>query len=356
MAHDPSKTEKATPKKREKSREEGNVAKSQELSKATTLLGGLAALYMFHGMIARELHDIFTWTCTEAFTFSLTSESVYMLFQSLAASLGTMLLPFMGVLFVVGFLTMRLQVGQLWTTKVFEPKWDKMFDVPKGVQRLLFDPKLFVRLAKSILQALAIGLAPYIVLRDEIPNLAPLFFSNPLGISEYMLSTGAKMTLYALVPMLVIGIGDTIYTFWDYEQNIKMSKQDVKDEFKQMEGDPHIRNKQREKMMNTMNSRMLKQVPEADVVICNPTHIAIALKYDAMQAPAPIVMAKGVDHMAEKIKKIARENDIPLRENKPLARALYKVVEVGDIIPEEMYQAVASILAQLHKYSRNTSR
>lgn len=352
MAKDPSKTEQATEKRRNKAREEGNVAKSQELSKATILLGGLIAMYMFVGLIASELKSIFAWFCSEGITFQVNQQSVYALFVNLSGSLALMTLPIMSILVVVAFLTMRLQVGQLWTTKVFEPKIAKLFNIPAGLQRLFADPKVFIRLGKSILQALAIGIAPYLVLKSEIPKLAPLFFSNAEGVASYILTIGLKMSIYALIPMLVIGIADTWYSFWDYGENLKMSKQEVKDERKQAEGDPIIKGKQREKMMKSMASRMLQKVPEADVVITNPTHIAIALKYDAMEAPAPLVLAKGVDHMAEKIKQIARENNIPIRENKPLARALYKAVEIGDIIPEELYQAVASILAQIFKNRR----
>jgi flagellar biosynthetic protein FlhB len=143
-----------------------------------------------------------------------------------------------------------------------------------------------------------------------------------------------------------------VYTRWKYIEDQKMSKDEVKDERKQMEGDPKVRQKQKEKMMQSMAARMLPKVPEADVVITNPTHYAVALRYNALEAPAPLVLAKGVDHMARKIKDIALENNVPIRENAPLARALYEQVELGDIIPEELYQAVATILAQLARFKR----
>ena len=137
-------------------------------------------------------------------------------------------------------------------------------------------------------------------------------------------------------------------TRWDYE-NIKMTKREVKDERKQAEGDHVIKNKQRQKMMAVISRRMMQDVPKADVVITNPTHLAIAIRYDVMEAPAPLILAKGAGAVAERIKEIARQNNVPVRENKPLARALYKAVEVGDVIPEEFYQAVAAILAQVYK-------
>jgi flagellar biosynthetic protein FlhB len=165
-----------------------------------------------------------------------------------------------------------------------------------------------------------------------------------------MLEMGMKMVKYAMLPMLVIAIADLWYTRWDYEENLKMTKDEVKDERKQAEGDPAVKAQQRQKMMEVMAQRMLENVPKADVVVTNPTHYAVALRYDAVEAPAPVVLAKGVDHLAERIKEVAREHRVPIRENVPLARALYRQVEVGDMIPEELYQAVASLLASLMKF------
>jgi flagellar biosynthetic protein FlhB len=157
------------------------------------------------------------------------------------------------------------------------------------------------------------------------------------------------MALYALIPMLIIAAADLWYTRWDYKENIKMTKSEVKDERKQMEGDEQIKSKIRQKMMKMSVRRMMQQVPKADVIITNPTHIAVALRYNAGEAPAPVVVAMGADRVAERIKDIARQNRVPIRENATLARALYKQTEVGDMIPAELFQAVAIILAQIWK-------
>ena len=169
------------------------------------------------------------------------------------------------------------------------------------------------------------------------------------GVTAYMLNTAFKVVIYALVPMIIIAVADLVYQRWEYAENLKMSKDEVKDEHKQMEGDQFIKGKMRQKMLQMSARRMMQQVPKADVVITNPTHLAIALRYNAMEAPAPIVLAKGSDRVAEKIKEIAREHRIPIRENKPLARALYKQTDIGDMIPTELFQAVAIILAQIWK-------
>ncbi|GAB7081009.1 hypothetical protein JCM14635_26820 [Megalodesulfovibrio paquesii] len=180
-------------------------------------------------------------------------------------------------------------------------------------------------------------------------HLLPLYYQGPEYLAGFMLETGAQVLLNALLPMAAIAAFDLWYTRYEYAENLKMTKDEVKDERKQAEGDPIIKSKQRRNMMEFMQRRMFQQVPKADVIITNPTHYAVALKYDALVAPAPIVLAKGVNRIAQRIKEIGREHGIPIRENKPLAQALYKSVEIGDAIPEEMYQAVAAILAQVYK-------
>ena len=176
-----------------------------------------------------------------------------------------------------------------------------------------------------------------------------MYYATTEGVAAYMLHMAFRLACYALLPIMAIAIFDVWQTRFAYYEGMKMTKSEVKDEQKQAEGDPAIKSQQRKKMMEVMSKRMLADVPKADVVVTNPTHIAVALSYNTSEAPAPIVLAKGADHLAEKIKEIARENRIPIRENVPLARALYKSTEVGDMIPEELYKAVASVLASIWK-------
>jgi len=346
--HDPSRTENATPKRRNKARGDGNVPKSQELPKPLTLLFGLLMLQLYLGTIRTEIENLMGWFFTEGFVFELTPASVYSLFRDCLYSISIMVLPIMMVIAVAAFITVRLQVGQLWAPKVFKPKF-KMFNVLSGLKKLLISKQTFVRLAKSIFMAAAVAIGPYIVLKQAFGEVIPLFYQPAENIAAYVLKSGQTMFYYALTPMILIGIADLLYTRWDYGENLKMTKSEVKDERKQAEGDPAIKSKQRQKMMAVMMRRMMQDVPKADVVITNPTHLAIAIRYNAMEAPAPMVLAKGAGAVAQRIKDIARENNVPIRENKPLARALYKVIEVGDTIPEEFYQAVAAILAQIYK-------
>ncbi|MDR0339926.1 MAG: flagellar biosynthesis protein FlhB [Desulfovibrio sp.] len=348
MARDPSKTEQATPKRINKARGEGNVAKSQEVPKAISILAGLIGLSAWLGYIGNELMNMFRHFLSEAPNYSLNAANIGELGFSLSVALAKMALPVILLVGALVFICIRLQVGKLWTTKVFKPKLSK-FNPINGLKRMFISAQTFIRLGKSLLMAIFIGIAPLMALRAEIVVFPTLYYQEPEGIAIYILTLAATMVKYALIPMFIIAMVDLWYTRWDYAQNLKMTKAEIKDERKQMEGDEKIKAKIRQKMMKMSVQRMMQQVPKADVVITNPTHIAVALRYNAMEAPAPIVVAMGADRVAERIKEIARENKVPLRENKPLARALYKQTEVGDMIPAELFQAVAAILAQIWK-------
>lgn len=349
---DPSKTEKATHKRRQKQRDEGNVPKGEEITKVMILLAGMFFMRFMIGFYHDQFTEIYDWTFREAIGMTINEATAVSLFTWGLKKITLLVLPLMLVLVFTAYLTLRLQVGKLWTTKPMKPKFSKIFNLMAGLKKLMLSPNALIKLVKSILQATAVSIAPYIVIKQEMPNLLPLFHSNTHGIISYILSVGYKMTSYALVPMMLIAIVDLWYKRWDYEEQIKMTKDEVKDERKQMEGDPKIKQKQQQKMMEMMASRMFQDIPKADVVITNPTHFAVALQYDVFVAPAPLILAKGVNRVAERIKEVARENNIPIEPNPPLARALYKQVEIGETIPEELFQAVAAILAKLDKFKR----
>lgn len=349
---DPSKTEKATAKRRRKQRENANVAKSGEVSKAMVLLTAVITLRFLIDFYHDEFREIYQWTFSEALTMEVNKATAYSLFVFALKEITILVLPFMLCIAFVAWLTMRLQVGALWTTKHMKFQLGKQFNIMRGIKKLMLDPKAFVKFFRSLVQAIVVGVAPYIVLQQEMNNLLPLFHSNTYGIISYLLEVGYRMTCYALIPMIIIAALDLWYTRWSYEEGIKMTKDEVKDERKQAEGDPKIKAQQQKKMMAMMASRMFQDVPKADVVITNPTHYAVALQYDVMVAPAPLILAKGVDRVAERIKEIARENLIPIEANPPLARALYRQVEIGETIPEELYQAVAAILAKIDKFKK----
>ncbi len=352
MARDPSKTEKATPKRRTKAREKGSAPRSQELPKLTVLVAGLFTMRLCIGNLDEQLRGVFTMFLGHGLSWEATPGGVNALLWLLSQKLAIMLLPLLLVMALVAGITQRLQVGKLWSPKVFELDFSRLFNPMGAIQKLLINPKVLLNLGKQIAMAAAIAFAPYIILKNRFNDFLPLFYQSTEALAAFILGNAFTMILYTITPMIAIAVLDVWYTRWDYEENLKMTKDEVKDEQKQNLGDPQVKQQQRRKMMEVMQRRMLQDVPKAHVVITNPTHIACALRYNPREAPAPLLLAKGVDHIAEKIKEIAREHRVPIRENKPLAQALYKNVEIGQAIPEDLYQAVASILAQLDKFKR----
>lgn len=349
---DPSKTEKATPKRRDKAREKGSVPRSQELPKLTVLVAGLLVLRLGISGLGEDLKGIFVEFLGRSMRFEATPDAVTIILWNLSLKLAIMLLPLLLVMAAVAYVTQRLQVGDIWHSKLFAPDFSNLFNPMGAIQKLLINPRTLVQLGKQVGMAAAIAVAPYLILKNKFNTFMPLFYQTTESFAAFLLTNGFTMVLYTLAPMVLIAVLDIWYTRWDYEENLKMSKDEVKDETKQALGDPVVKRQQKQKMMEVMQRRMLRDVPKADVVITNPTHLACALRYDPKEVPAPLLLAKGADHMAEKIKEIAREHRIPIRENKPLAQALYKQVEIGQTIPEDLYQAVASVLAQLDKFKR----
>ncbi len=343
---DPSKTEDATQKQIDKSRNKGNVPKSQESSKLMSLIAGLIALNFWIETMGKEVMDLYRYFLSHFMEFTPTQQSVQDLFIWISFYLAKIMLPILLFLGFLAWLCIRLQVGSLWTLEVFQPKWER-FNIIASLKNMLLSPQTIFRLLKSLLFAFVIACIPAIIIMQEFENFLPMFHEDAAGVMRYMLDTGFDMVYYTLIPMCAIAGFDIWQSRFQYFENLKMTKSEVKDEHKQSEGDPLVKAQQKQKMMAMMQNRMMQDIPKADVVITNPTHIAVAICYNTQQAPAPIVLAKGADHLAEKIKEVAREHRVPIRENVPLARALYKSVEIGDMIPEELFKATASILASI---------
>ena len=345
---DPSRTEEATPKRRNKQRQEGNVPKSQELGKAVSLMGGMSVLYVWIGPMSEKLKGLFRHFLSHAGEFDPNPQNVYSLSLDLMAEICIITMPVLLTLAFLAFLAQRLQVGKLWTTKVFRPKLQR-FNIIKGLRQMMFSPQTILRTVKSLLFCVILAIIPGWVIYGEYQNFLPMYHATTEGTAVYMLRMAFKLASYALLPIVAIAVFDVWQSRYAYNEGMKMTKNEVKDERKQAEGDPVIKGKQKQKMMEVVMKRMMQDVPKADVVVTNPTHIAVALRYNAQEASAPVVLAKGADHLAEKIKAVAREHNVPIRENVPLARALYKAVDVGDMIPEELYKAVATLLASIWK-------
>ena len=257
------------------------------------------------------------------------------------------MLPFMAFGFVVTLLVSIVQVGWKVSTKPMKPELSKLNPL-NGFKRIFSKDSLF-ELVKSILKIVIIIYIAYTSIKDNANDLFALY---DLGLNQavalvgtLIINTGIKISIV----YLVIGLADFIYQKHKFNEDMKMTKQEVKDEYKNTEGDPQIKGRQRRKMQEVSQKRMMQDVPKADVVITNPTHFAVALKYEAKVSSAPVVLAKGEDYLAQKIKEVARENKIEIVENKPLARMLYHNVDVGAEIPPELYQAVTEVLAAVYK-------
>ena len=343
------KTEKATPKKLDDARKEGRVARSSDLINGFMLLLMFFVLKLFGGIMAGLFLDSFVKYYNKASDISM---EVFDVRQAVNLSNEIILdiviasLPVLIGSFIVALVGNIVQVGWKVTGKPLKPKLDRLN--PIGGLKRMFSQEKVVELIKSILKVLAIALVAYNEIKDRwkfILNLYDFEFMQAiLNIFDIVLDVGIKISLI----FVVIGLADFGYQKWKHLHDLRMSKQEVKDEMKQSEGDPQIKGQIRQKMREGARRRMMQDLPKADVVITNPTHFAVAVKYDKETAEAPYVLAKGADYVAANIKEIAKANNIEIVENKPLARMLYYNVEIGDQIPPELYQMVAEVLAYVY--------
>ena len=339
------KTESATPKRRRESREKGQVAKSRELTTAILLLLTFITLRIIAPSIITSLTELIIMFLSFPLSLenTVTPESLVDIYIKCLLSFSKIMAPILLISAFVAIALNYLQVGFLFTLKPLVPKFNKLNPI-EGFKNIV-SKKAAVEFLKSILKIGIIGYVIYSYLKNNflvIPELLSMdIMDNAVFIGNTIINTGIRVA----VVLIVISVFDYGFQIWEFEKNLKMSKQEIKEEYKMMEGNPQIKSKIREKQRQMSLRRMMTEVPKADVIITNPTHFAIAIKYDTTKAEAPIVVAKGKDIIAQKIKEIAKDNNIPTVENKPLAQALYKSVEIGDMVPAELYKAVAEVLA-----------
>jgi flagellar biosynthetic protein FlhB len=340
------KTEQATPKKREEARRKGQVAKSRELSSVAVLLSGLFVLFLGSGYFFQQTANVLSYYFGNAGNLTITADTLKGIAWLSAGQLASILVPFFLVLCVVAFLANILQVGFLISFESIKPKLSKISPLA-GIKRL-FSAQAMAELLKSLLKIAIVGAIAFFTVKGELHNLLPLLDQTPSQILSYLGQVSFALFWRTCLVMAILATLDFLFQRWEFERNLKMTKQEVKEEFKQTEGDPHVRSRIRSIQREMARKRMMAAVPEADVVITNPTRLAVALKYEAKQMDAPTVVAKGSGLVAEKIRDLAREHGIPIIENKSLAQSLFKLVEVGRTIPETLYQAVAEVLAYVY--------
>lgn len=342
MADDQEKTEEPTSKKLEDARQKGNVPKSQDASGFVTLLVGIIALVLLLSFMGERLIKLYIYY-QNLIGIELTKELFFKIVIHTILQVILIILPVAVSIMIAGILSNIMQFGFLFTTEPLTPNFGKINPI-KGLANL-FSLKKLIDSIKIILKVSAVfGVAFYFFLQfvKELPHTIffPMF-NQLLWLKEKMLILAGVMLLL----FLIIAIADIFIVRFQYFKGLRMSKQEVKDEFKQMEGDPRVKGRIRQLQMQAARKRMMQNIPTADVVITNPTHYAVALLYDKEKEKAPVVLAKGVDHLALRIRKLAAENGIQIVENPPLARELYKVCDVDSMIPANLFQAVAEVLS-----------
>lgn len=344
------KTEKATPRRREEARKKGQVFRSQDLSVAVIILACFASLYAFMPYMMKVFNQFMVKYISYRSSGDLTAEIVNIIMLDVAITLLKITLPILATALLTAYIVSLLQVGFIFSSESLQFKLERI-DPISGAKRI-FSKRAFVELAKSILKLTIVGYILYTVIKNKLflfPAMADMELVTLLIVIGQLIF---EMAMKVGVCLFIVGILDFIYQWWEYEKSLKMSKQEVKEEYKQMEGDPLIKAKQRQRQRENAMRRMMTEVPKADVVITNPTHFAVALKYDAETMAAPQVVAKGQDYLAQRIKDLAREHEVQIIENPMLARTLFYSLDIGQSIPQELYNAVAEVLALVYRSKR----
>ncbi|HBN84145.1 MAG TPA: flagellar biosynthesis protein FlhB [Clostridiales bacterium] len=351
MASD-DRTEKATPKRRRDSREKGEVRKSTELNSAITLLALFASLRLLGSFFLEKTTlafvDLFQSVHPNEGALDLGYVYHY-LFKALV-SIVVVIAPISVIALVLAVCVNCLQFGFLFSTKALKPKFSRMNPI-SGLKRM-FSAKSLMELLKSVIKVVIISSIVVNTVKAHADHIPFLMTMDLLSSAKFMLDTSMDVALKAGLFLLIYALGDYLYTWWEYEKNLRMTKQEVKEEYKMLEGNPETKGLIKRKQREIGMSRMMQAVPKADVVITNPTRLAIALRYEPEADSAPVVVAKGQGFVAGKIREKAKEHGVEMVENKPLARALYKSTEVGKQIPAEFYKAVAEILAWIYKIKK----
>ena len=346
---DQEKTEEPSSKKIEDARKEGNVPKSQDTSSFVTLVVAIAALLVMFGYLYERMTNLYIYY-HDFMGVELTENTIYIITLTTIREVLLMVLPISIAVAIAGVIAGLMQFGFLFSTKPLTPDLKKI-DPIKGLKNLFSLKKLIESIKTTAKVAAVFGVAFYFLIdfTEELP--LTVFFSlldQLAWLKEKMIILGAVM----LVLLFVVSLIDLLFVRYNYFKDLRMSKQELKDEYKQMEGDPQVKSRIRRVQMEMSRKRMMQDIPDADVVITNPTHYAVAIRYDQGKDAAPIVVAKGVDHLAMKIKEIALNHKIQIVENPPLARELYKLCDLNDTIPEKLYKAVAEVLAFVYQSNK----
>lgn len=341
------KTEKPTPKKLQDARKKGQVARSADLSPAFVLVSVFAVLMIFGSFMYDTFVRIMRESLSTYTRWDVTQENLSVITLQLLTEAMKIVAPVLGTVLVIALAVNYMQVGVLFTTEPLKLKLEKLNPI-QGAKRI-FSLRSLVELLKSLLKISAGILVAYTILWDTKEEIAQLSLTSLESVLVFAGNETVKVGMFIGLSLLILGAFDFFYQKYEHTKSLRMSKQDIKDEYKKSEGDPLIKSKIKERQRQMAMRRMMQEVPKADVIITNPTHFAVAIRYDAGEMAAPTVIAKGQDYVALKIKEIAKKNGVITMENKPLARALFSQVEIGQQIPEELFKAVAEVLAYVYR-------
>jgi flagellar biosynthetic protein FlhB len=355
-AEDEGRTEEPTEYKKRKAREEGKVAKTQELPSALILLFGFFTIFLFSKIIYKNLLGMMQLYLGSVQQVVSSGENMVFLLRPILPIIAKTVGPIMGVVFIAAIIGNVAQVGFQFSIKPIQPDVSKINPNPiRFFQRVLFSKQTAVNLGKSIFKIAAIGVVAFLLIRKDMSTIIQTI---DMGLTQgvyIILSTAFKLVMIVSGILLVLSIPDYIFQRRQHIESLKMTKQELKEERKLLEGDPLLRARMRERQRAYARKRMMHEVPTADVVITNPIHYAVALKYEALKMSAPSCVAKGQELIAQRIRTIAEEHDVPIVENRPLARELYRRVEIGEEVPDELFTAVAEVLAFVYKLRQKTA-
>jgi len=343
---DQDKTEPATGKKREDARKKGQIARSREIPSVAILLFALSVFYFSGGWMLDQLGFIMRNRFSHLMFRNFSIESAHLMLWDIFQKTIIVLAPFLGAVIVAGIVSNVAQTGWMLSGETITPKLSKLN--PINGMKSLVSLRSMVEVIKSVIKILIVGAVSYAILSgemDQIPGLVELDTSQILTLTG---TISLRLGFYTCLALIVMAGIDYLFQHWQHERDLRMTKQEVKDEHKQQEGDPKVKSRIRAIQREMAMQRMMESVPGATVVITNPTHLAVALTFERAM-PAPKVVAKGAGHIAEKIKALAKENGVPIIEEKPLARALFKTVEIDQYIPADLYHAVAEMLAYVYR-------
>jgi flagellar biosynthetic protein FlhB len=344
------KSEQATPRRRQEAREKGQVARSREIPAVAVMAAGAGVLYLSVPSMASGLSDIAREMFQSIGTFRLDMNNLYPFTFHMITRVAHVFLPMMLILAVVGVAANVLQFGFVFSGKALEPQFSRISPL-KGIKKI-FSMHSVGELVKSIFKVAVVGFVAYLLIRQEFQHFPSLMEMTLPQILTFLSGLVFKLFLWTMAVLAFLAAIDFAFQKWEHEKSLRMTKEEIREEWKRTEGDPVIKARIRSLQREMARKRMMAAVPKADVVIANPIHLAVALSYVHGKMRAPKVVAKGAGFIAEKIKAVAREHGVVIVEDKPLARILYKTLDIGQEVPAQLYKAVAEVLAYVYRLKR----